>query len=272
MASFNHNLDSLKTDGYVILPNQLSSELHKSLRLAARRTRKKSWPHVRTVGKQFPPWPDASTANDVWGIQHILHPDISERAFEGWYASDAILDTVEAILGVKEEELQLELCNMLVNPENTSFELSWHRDAIPADATEEEETEMLKTPNFGTQWNTALVDDECLEVVPGSHRRVRTEAERNGQIEGIKVVLKAGDSVFYDHNILHRAVYPTRPERLTLHACMGSTRADNQRRKTILQHGMGWVKETEFENPRLESLRKRLVVLEPEAVGYTLVG
>lgn len=102
-----------------------------------------------------------------------------------------------------------ELCNMLVNPIHTAFSLSWHRDAIPEDATEEEEARMLKIPNFGTQWNTALVDDECLEVVPGSHSRVRTEAERRGEIQGIKVVLKAGDTVFYDHNILHRAVYPT---------------------------------------------------------------
>lgn len=165
-----------------------------------------------------------------------------------------------------------ELCNMLVNPIHTAFNLSWHRDAIPADASEEEEARMLKIPNFGTQWNTALVDDECLEVVPGSHSRVRTEAERNGDIQGIKVVLKAGDSVFYDHNILHRAVYPTSPERWTLHACMGSTRAEALRRKTILQHGMGWAKDTKFENERLEKLRQRLVILEPEEVGYSLEG
>lgn len=165
---------------------------------------------------------------------------------------------------------------MLVNPTHTAFKLSWHRDAIPAEASAEDEERMLKIPNYGTQWNTALFDDECLEVVPGSHRRVRTDEERAGNIEGIKVKLNAGDTVFYDHNILHRAVYPTSPVRLTLHACMGSTTAEAQRRQNILQHGMGWAKEAKFQNPRLEELRKRLVdvggVQDAEEVGYSLSG
>lgn len=100
-------LSSLHADGYVVLRGQLPPEFRSALLEAARHTRQKSWPHVRTVGKQFPPWPDAATASDVWGIQHILHPDLGEPIFGDWYASDAIIDTVKTILGVGEDELQM---------------------------------------------------------------------------------------------------------------------------------------------------------------------
>ena len=35
------------------------------------------------------------------------------------------------------------------------------------------------------------------------------------------VHLKVGDTVFYDNNIRHRAVYPTSPVRQSLHASLG---------------------------------------------------
>ena len=48
----------------------------------------------------------------------------------------------------------LELFNLLINPRDSDFDLTWHRDAIPAETPEEEEKEKLTIPHYGTQWNT----------------------------------------------------------------------------------------------------------------------
>jgi hypothetical protein len=42
----------------------------------------------------------------------------------------------------------------LINPQDSDFDLTWHRDAIKAEAAEEEEKEKLTIPHYGTQWNT----------------------------------------------------------------------------------------------------------------------
>lgn len=48
----------------------------------------------------------------------------------------------------------IELFNLLINPNEHDFDLTWHRDAIPATTPEEEEKEKLTIPHYGTQWNT----------------------------------------------------------------------------------------------------------------------
>lgn len=52
------------------------------------------------------------------------------------------------------------------------------------EAAPEEELQELMKPNFATQWNAALYDDDCLLVVPGSHRRVRTPEEKRVCLAG----------------------------------------------------------------------------------------
>ncbi|KAL1915234.1 uncharacterized protein VTP21DRAFT_7510 [Calcarisporiella thermophila] len=246
----------LDEDGYVVVDGLIPPEMEQPLKEACERiiakARNDEWKHRRIAGVQFPPWPEDGP--DVWGIQHVMHPDLGEPIFAQWYGSPALLGAVCDILGVKEEELQLELFNLLINPRESDYQLTWHRDAIPIDATEEEEREKLKIPHYGTQWNTALYDDDALIVVPGSHLRVRTPEERDTMISdgyaplpGEKVVkLKAGQTVFYNNNILHRARYSCKQRRVTLHACMGCTVGGAHRAQNILQHGLSWMREERF--------------------------
>ena len=51
------------------------------------------------------------------------------------------------------------------------------------EVSSEEEIRELEKPCFATQWNAALYDDECLLVVPGSHRRPRTPEEMRVNLE-----------------------------------------------------------------------------------------
>lgn len=126
----NSILESLRVDGFVVISNLTPPSFLTPLREAAARAISKArdetengWPHVydipqglpysrltgpinsRIVGKQFPPWPKG-VREDVWGVQHIMHPDLHEPVFSQWYGSQAVLDVVTTILGCTEDDLQ----------------------------------------------------------------------------------------------------------------------------------------------------------------------
>lgn len=319
-------LESLQRDGFVVIPSLLSDSEITSLREAATKattfTRTGKWPYFRTVPKQFPPWPTTTpppaSEGGIWGVQHLLHPDMPGREeFARFYFSEKILDVVQELLGIEsqppqtgkdyDEKLAMELFNLLVAPETKDFQLRWHRDDIPESVSEEEELKLLqsKSPQgrqSHAQYNLALCEDTSLIVIPGSHRRVRTEVERNADPyepvlpEQLVVRLQPGDAVFYDSNILHRGVYKAKPEtgeetRLTLHGSVGvkensaevdgGDKSKRVRATAVLQHGVGeWVRREDagFGNiqgigERAERMRANLVAMgSGEGVGYSLEG
>jgi hypothetical protein len=268
---------SLERDGFVVLPASFFpfSSSFEALRTAATRSavlaRAGKWPHVRTLPKQFPPW-SSDPSNGIWGVQHLLHPDLPGHAtFARSYFDKELLRQVRFLIGCEADELVMELYNLLVRPDK-DFALRWHRDDIPATATAEEEMERLGKPAFHAQWNLALYDDASLIVVPGSHKRARTDVERaadpyEDNMPGQKVVhLSAGDVVFYDNNILHRGVYDASVQRMTLHGSIGYTKGSKDRARNVLQHGVGeWVERCKFLDlgPEMsniaEGMRGRLV-------------
>ncbi|KAF2657603.1 phytanoyl-CoA dioxygenase family protein [Lophiostoma macrostomum CBS 122681] len=269
-------LDSLNRDGFVVLPASLFPTFDlDALRAAASRTttaaRNGSWPYIRTLPKQFPPWPQ-DPSKGIWGVQHLLHPSNPDHlTFAKSYFDAELLKYVKTLIGCSEEELVMELYNMLVRPDD-DFELRWHRDDIPATATADEEMQRLAKPGYHAQWNLALYDDSSLVVIPGSHARARTETERNADPyapelpDQLVVKLKAGEVAFYNNNILHRGVYDPKKERMTLHGSIGSSRASGERARNVLQHGVGeWVKGYDFSAfdaetaRRAEGMREKLV-------------
>jgi len=158
-----------------------------------------------------------------------------------------------------------ELFNLLINPERDNFALRWHRDDVPENATEEQEREALARWHHGVQWNTALYRDSCLYIVPGSHKTPRAPEQRKHSetmeppndpcdMPGVmQVDLKPGETVFYNSNILHCAVYDHNTVRATLHASMGDVRGGATRARNVLQHGLDWIKGEEFKKS-LEAL------------------
>ncbi|KAF4220708.1 hypothetical protein CNMCM8980_001663 [Aspergillus fumigatiaffinis] len=312
-------LDALQRDGFVVIPSLLTPEEVEHFRAIATKAttlaRTGQWPHFRTVPKQFPPWPKTAppaSEGGIWGVQHLLHPQMPDRTeFARFYFSEKVLAVAEELLGVKgsgssapsknaAEPLVMELFNLLVAPETKDFELRWHRDDIPETVSPEEEMRLLqaKSPQgrqSHAQYNLALCPDSSLIVVPGSHRRVRTETERSAgpyepELPGQLVVeLRPGDAVFYDSNILHRGEYKAKPHggeetRLTLHGSIGlkvsasGDDADEKVRATaVLQHGVGsWVHQEDaaFDiGERAEKMRANLIALGTgEGVGYSLQG
>jgi hypothetical protein len=278
---------ALDRDGFVILPASLFPSFDlPTLRTAATRitsaARAGTWPYIRTLPKQFPPWPQ-DPGNGIWGVQHLLHPSNPDHlVFARSYFDLELLRYVGALIGCEQDDLTMELYNMLVRPDR-EFELRWHRDDVPASATAEEERERLDKPSWHAQWNLALFDDESLVLVPGSHRRARTDEERDAQpyaphLPGqVTVKLKAGEVAFYNNNILHRGVYDCKKERMTLHGSIGTVKAGGQRARNVLQHGVGeWADKWELEGEqgewveRAKGMRSRLVLLGKESgnVGF----
>ncbi|KAL8719489.1 MAG: hypothetical protein Q9225_003516 [Loekoesia sp. 1 TL-2023] len=279
---------TLASQGYVILPSSLSPTELSSLRSACHTARSLAesgqWPHLRTLPKQFPPW-SSDPSNGIWGIQHLLHPDMPSRdVFAASYFNDTIIGTIKQLLDCKQDDLVMELYNLLVRP-TREFELRWHRDDIPPSASAEEEERRLKEPAWHAQWNLALYDDDSLIVVPGTHERARTDKERTAdpyekEMPGQLVVgLKAGDVVFYNNNILHRGVYDSGKERMTLHGSVGHVAGGNARARNVLQHGVGdWVDRCRFDElegqmrERAEGMRRRLVEMgrvEGRDIGFS---
>ncbi|KAI1197798.1 phytanoyl-dioxygenase family protein [Nemania serpens] len=296
---------ALAENGYVIQRQVLSGEELEALRGAASRTTERArsgdWPDVRTVGKQFPPWPrpapGAPPKDGIWGVQGLLNPALGPDAavFAASYFHDKVLDVAKALLthedddededeaataACKDEDLVLELYNLLVRPES-DFELEWHRDDVPRTATPEEEAAKLgieekkmkmkkkKKRYWNTQWNLPLAPPR--------------EPDMPGQLV---VRLEPGDVVFYDNNILHRGVYRADKERMSLHGSVGRAGGGRFRATNVLQHGVGkWVDGCDFsalaDGPggersrrRAEGMRARLVELGRESgeVGFSLAG
>ncbi|THH13151.1 hypothetical protein EW146_g7029 [Bondarzewia mesenterica] len=278
--------------GFVIVPNliitELRAELEQATENAISKTRSGVWPHRRVVGKQFPPY--GNDGPDSWGVQHVMHPELGEPAFAKWYSSKELRGAVEELLACQDENLQMELFNLLINPESHEFALRWHRDDVKTTATDEEEREALEIWNHGNlrfveiQWNTALYEDSCLFVVPGSHRVPRTDEQRSQSstpdppedpmtMPGVlQVTLHPGDTVFYNNNILHCGKYSEKAKRATLHASMGDTRGGATRARNVLQHGLAWMKEEPFRktlDKDGQGMLDRLIAMQ-EGVGHDI--
>lgn len=173
-------LRTLHEQGYVVIPSFLTPSELSTLRSATQNLTSIArspggWPHIRSVGKQFPPWPSVAPPPEeggIWGVQHLLHPSLpisptDRAAFIRLYFSPKVLDIVHQLLqtgptttttpglsshsphaahtGQEDDEqppLVMELFNLLVRPDRT-FSLRWHRDDIPPTATAEEELARL---------------------------------------------------------------------------------------------------------------------------------
>ncbi|MDA0841028.1 MAG: phytanoyl-CoA dioxygenase family protein [Planctomycetota bacterium] len=169
--------------------------------------------------------------------QTILQPEFCHRSFMEFLNLESINQVAESILGPEMITAGLAVLFGTREPQLCP----WHRDFHDGKA---ETPDLLKPENgrLSIQFNGAVYDDPSLWVVPGSHRRPTTAAEReytgeprgggsdpfdetdrtmrevlSGMPAAIHVNLKAGDCLLYNPMLWHAAEYRPEWKRATMH-------------------------------------------------------
>ncbi len=215
-------LDQFHELGFVVIDG-FASELFDPLRKATdrviKRTRAGTW-----AARKCP-------NGDVWGVSGLLDPKLEEPIFAMYMATPHVIDVSADLLG--DRNLRLSLTNLLCNPQVSDYAIAWHRDSGNPRDSGEKELRHLNQMQYGVQWNGALYEESCLRVVPKTHRRNLNAAERDvlhnrpmDPMPGELIVkLRAGETVYYNANLLHRGVYPCGTRRETLHANLVSMKS-----------------------------------------------
>jgi hypothetical protein len=160
-----------------------------------------------------------STTSDT-RHQTMLDPVFFQRCFLDFLNLPALNRAAQAIIG--REDLAVGGLALLVGAPEHRW-CGWHRDHGDEHP---EMPRMFEFPNGTIQFNCALYDDHSLWVIPGSHRRPSTEAEREHVASGgrpenmpgaINVHLRAGDCLLYRPIIWHAAEYRPERKRATFH-------------------------------------------------------
>jgi hypothetical protein len=237
-------MEQYRTQGYFIADDAVEPDMLAPLLEAARRVRTKARSGQVDI---FTQW---AAPGEPWAIRGLFSLEYGESIFAEYLVSRPVMDYVQAFLG---SELRMGDVLLFTNPTHADFSTGWHRDfgSNKRDGTEEEELEILNRPMTHLKWHLALLDDSCLMLVPGSHRRYRTDYEQecmqmsqeyrqylaqdrpqhqvempdHPSIPGQKVIeLKAGQAVFWSGNTIHRGATKRDVERLTLAGSWGKHR------------------------------------------------
>jgi hypothetical protein len=171
---------------------------------------------------------------DFWGVNHILHPAVRETALVGVLAHPGVCGVPEDLFP---GEARYHLATLLVNPRRKPYRLAWHRDLGPdLNSPPDAQTAHLARWREHVQLNGALLEDESLWVVPGTHadpllpeQRDALRSDPRGAVPGqVCVRLAPGDFVFYNANLLHKGANEECRPRLTLHCAFLSRRQPGQ--------------------------------------------
>ncbi|MDA0744987.1 MAG: hypothetical protein O2954_00590 [bacterium] len=199
----------LEEHGYVIITDFVDNPWIPVLREAGRRVTEACAPeHEYSKIDCSKGYVHRAKADEPWAIRGLIHPAFNEPSFAEFHGSSDLLDFVQSWCGeVQPEELVMGGMLLWCNPRKSEHKLSWHRDVTwwgtgkeyfaqqevrgegPEAYTEEVErirwkeiqeknAKTIRERN-GVSMFLALVDEECHELVPGSHNRWRTPYEHD---------------------------------------------------------------------------------------------
>lgn len=202
-------LEHLREHGFVIINDFVNNPWIPILREAGRRITQACAPeHVYSQIDCSKGYVHRTGQDQPWAIRGLIHPAFQEPSFAEFHGSSDFLDFVSSWCdGLQPEDMVLGGLLLWCNPQTHENKLGWHRDTTwwgtgkRYFAQEEnrgegpdaysEETERIRwkeivennaksiTERNGVSMFLALVDDECHELVPGSHNRWRTPLEHD---------------------------------------------------------------------------------------------
>ncbi len=245
-------MEQYRTEGYFIANHAVDPDMLDPLLEAARRIKERSRSGEVDIAVQW------AAPGEPWVIRGLFSLAFGESIFAEYLVSRPLMDYVESFL---DSDLPMGDVVLFTNPRNEDFSTGWHRDMGDRRRYGSEEVELafLNQPMTSIKWHLALVDDACLMLVSGSHRRFRTAHEEacmrlsddyrqylsqdrppgqvpapeHPDIPGQKVIeLKAGQTVFWTGNTIHRGATKKDVERMTLAGNWQKCSEDDSPRET----------------------------------------
>ena len=217
------------TRGYFIVDDAIEPGMVEEMAPAATRIKEK----VRSG--EVDPASSRGEDGETGCILGLFSPEFNEPVFADYIACEPLMRYVSSQIG---EELRWAWLSIFTNRRDRDHIVPWHRDvgSGPRHQPEEEELKFLCRPRTECRWEMAMVDDESLAVVQGSQNRYRTELEheimvdnKDEQIPGDHAVpLRAGQTLFWNGKMIHRACMKADVERLTIAAAYHQYREDEQ--------------------------------------------
>lgn len=232
--AFEQQIAQYYEQGYFIADDAVEPEMLAALEPAARRAAAK----VRSgeVVVDMERIGTGGPGDDTRDLLGLIAPEFGEPVFAEYLGSKPIETYMQAMLG---PELRLGWIAIFVIPGPEDYDTGWHRDFghEERDGSEEVEMEILGRHRKNVvKWHMALVDDACLWLVPGSHRRYRTAQEREALInerfmdlpDAQQIVLQRGQTVFWNGNTIHRGMMAAgTPERLAMMGALAKHQDDD---------------------------------------------
>ncbi len=199
----------LKEHGFVIINDFVDNPWIPTLREAGRRVTEACAPeNVYDVIDCSKGYVHRAAHDEPWAIRGLIHPAFDEPSFAEFHGSSDFLDFVASWChGLQPEDMAFSGMLLWANPRKQANGPSWHRDVTwwgdgkgyfsqrevrgdtPEDYSEEVERIRWKeiqesnkkriTERNGVSMFLALTDDECHELIPGSHHRWRTPFEHD---------------------------------------------------------------------------------------------
>lgn len=201
-------LSHLKEHGFVIINDFVDNPWIPILREAGRRLTEACAPENEYSKLDLTKGYVHRTGDDEpWAIRGLIHPAFKEPCYADFLGSDDFVAFCDAWCGgLKREDMVMNNILLWCNPRKKENSLSWHRDLTwwgtgrkyraqeerddgpeaYAEDVERARWEEIRADNVkaleernGVSLFLALTDDECHELIPGTHDRWRTPLEHD---------------------------------------------------------------------------------------------
>ncbi|MEE2872658.1 MAG: phytanoyl-CoA dioxygenase family protein [Candidatus Latescibacterota bacterium] len=210
-------MEEYGSQGWTIIDNLVPDKMFDEIAAACRRVKAKVRAGEVDVYTHY------GDPGEPWCIRGLIAPDFAEPVFADFLLHAPFIERARAYLG---QDLRLGWIDLRTNTHNEDLPGGWHRDIGGKDLDAETELGIIRKPMKNLRWYLALIDDDCLQIVPRSQHRPRTAEERrvlndapHDDLAGQEIIgVKAGQVIFWDGNTVHRGNMNKDVERLTLAA------------------------------------------------------
>jgi hypothetical protein len=250
-------LERYAIDGYFTVDNLVDAAMLRRLQDAAPRVKARARAGEVNLHANY------AGPGDPWVIDGLLTTAFGEPVFAEYMLSPGLLSYAHAFLG---DEIRLGYLGLLTNAYKVDFDLMWHRDVLnltPTDFPTDDTPPVDRARQTRKlRWSHALADEANLRLIPGSHRRWATPEEQHSldnhltaDLPGQRIIaLTAGQTVFYDERIIHRALTRKERDRFSLFGTWARYRPDEPKANPIPE--MRWMLRDGIRDTFPDPLRK----------------